>query len=63
MFPYKVKHHKPNNIIVVSEKESLRVFPSVINHTDSCHEVHDLFRRGVVEIVAALMSSVTVYPF
>lgn len=58
-----IKGYKPYNIIVMSEKESLRVFPRVVNHSNSGHKIHDLFRSRVVKIVPTLVSTVPINPF
>lgn len=52
----------PNDVIVVSQVELLCVFSGVVDHSNSSHEIHDLLPRGVVQVIPALMSSVSMNP-
>lgn len=52
----------PNDVVVVSQVKLLCVFSGVVNHSDSSHEIHDLLPRGVVQVIPALMSSVSMNP-
>lgn len=52
----------PDDVIVVAQVELLRVFPGVVDHAHPGHEVHHLLPRGVVQVVATLVTSVAVDP-
>lgn len=59
----KIHFTSPDDVIVVSQVELLGVFSGVVDHTHSSHEVNHLLPGGVVQVVTALVSSVTVDPF
>lgn len=63
IFPQTIKGYEPYNVIVMAKKEPLRVFPRVVNHTDTSDKIHDFFRGGIVKIVPALVSPVAIDPF
>ena len=52
----------PYNIIIMSKKEPLFVFSDIVNNTKSSHEIHQLPRAGVTEVIATLVASVTIHP-
>lgn len=59
---YVLKPIIPNDVVVVSQVELLRVFSGVVHHSNSGHKIHDLLPGGVVQVIPALMSSVSVNP-
>ncbi len=52
----------PDDVIIVSQVELLGVFSGVVDHTHASHKVHQLFSSSVVQVVAALVTSVPVDP-
>lgn len=52
----------PDDVIVVTQVELLGVFAGVVDNAHSSHEVHHLFPSCVVQVVATLVSSVSVDP-
>lgn len=52
----------PDDVVLVPQVEFLPVLPGAVNHADPRHEVDDLLGRRVVEVVAALVTPVTVDP-
>lgn len=52
----------PDDVIGVLQKEPLLSLCGIVNHTHSGNKVHDLCSAGVVEVVPALVATVTVHP-
>ena len=52
----------PDNVIGVAQVEPLLTLGSIVDHTHSSNEVDYLTRGSVVEVVATLVSTVTVHP-
>lgn len=52
----------PNDVVVVSQIKLLCVFSGVVDHSNSSHEIHDLLPCGVVQVIPALMSSISMNP-
>lgn len=46
----------------MSQVEFLLMFPGVINYSDTGNKIDNLLGRGVVQVVATLMSSVAIDP-
>lgn len=61
--PHTIKSFKPDNVIVMAKKKSLRVFPRVVHHTNTSDKIHDFFRGRIVKIVSALVAPVAIDPF
>lgn len=53
----------PDYVIVVSQVKFLLVFPCVINNSHTGDKVDNFLGRCVIQVVAALMSPVSVNPF
>lgn len=53
---------KTDDVVAVAAVELLPVLARAVHHSDPRHEVHDLLRRRVVEVVAALVAPVAVHP-
>lgn len=51
------------DVIVVSQVKFLLVFPRVIHKSHTGDKVDDLLGRRVVQVVATLMSPVSINPF
>lgn len=52
----------PDDVIIVSQVELLGVVPGIVDHAHSRHKVHHLFSCRVVQVIAALVASVSVDP-
>ena len=52
----------PDNVIRVAQIEPLLALGNIVDHTHSSNKVDHLARGGVVEVVATLVSTVTVHP-
>lgn len=59
---YVIESILPNDVIIVSQVKLLCVLSGVVNHSDSCHEIHNLLPRGVVQVIPALMSPISMNP-
>lgn len=53
----------PDYIIVVPEKESLPSFPHVVHNPHTSDKINDFTILRVKEIVATLMSTISIHPF
>lgn len=52
----------PDNVIVVPKVEFLLVLPGVVHNSYTGDEIDNFLGGGVVQVVAALMSPVSVHP-
>lgn len=52
----------PNDVVVVSQVKLLCVFSGVVHHSNSSHKIHDLLPCSVVQVIPALMSSISMNP-